>query len=225
MLVQFWQIEVKLKPDSIAMKKLVATLLPLMLAIAAFAQRNAVEDIDRENFFRIGAKGSFNLNKIPHTSFNDGFRYNYQIGGFMQFNFSKRFGVQPEVNFVQSTTTQSKDVSEVWDDLFRDGAQKMKSFNYLEIPVLMNMNVGDSRHVKLQAGPAISFLVNHKDAKEGTYQMYKNGELSMMGGLWIQLPFINIGGRYKWGLANVYHVADKASAHNQALEFFIGFTF
>jgi len=207
------------------MKRLVATLLPLLFTITLFAQRNAVDDIDRENFFRIGAKGGFNLNKIPKTSYGDAFLYNFQVGGFMQFNFSKRWGVQPEVNFVQSTATQGIEVSDVWNDLFRDGTQKKNSFNYLEIPILMNMNVGESRHVKLQMGPAYSFLVKHVPPSHDSYQLYKNGELSLIGGLWIQLPFINVGGRYKLGLSKSYDPATKASELNQAIEIFTGFTF
>ena len=42
----------------------------------------------------------------------------------MQFNFSKTFGFQPEVNFVQSSSEFTNDASDVYDDIFRDGSQK-----------------------------------------------------------------------------------------------------
>lgn len=191
-----------------------------------FAQRNGVDDIDRENFFRIGAKAGVNVNKIFHTAYKNGFDFNYQIGGFMQFNFSKRFGIQPEANFVQSTSTFSSDATDISDDLFRSGSQKDATFNYLEIPILLNINVGETRHVKLQAGPSLGMFLKNKPVNtESENLQYKNGELSMLGGLWIQLPFINIGGRYKYGLSKVYDAVAMQKVNNQAIEIFMGFTF
>jgi len=198
----------------------------LLFVQASFAQRNDVDDIDRENFFRIGAKGGVNINKIPGLSYNQGFNFNYFVGGFMQFNFSKRFGIQPEVNFVQSTSTFSNDITDVADDLFHGGTQQAEKLNYLEIPILLNMNVGQSRHVKLQLGPSYGILLNKGPVAETEEPLqYKNGMFSAVGGLWIQLPFVYIGGRYQYGLSNIYDPTTKQTGKNQAIEIFTGFTF
>src|ERR1700678_4486070 len=102
--------------------------------------------IDQENFFRFGVKGGVNINKISGESYKQGFNFNYQVGGFAQFNFSQRFGLQPEINFVQSSSTFSNDQTDVYADLFQGGTQKNATLNYLEIPVLLNINVGESKH-------------------------------------------------------------------------------
>ena len=65
----------------------------LLLTTSGFAQRNKL-DMDHENFFRFGAKGGVNMNKISGRSYKQGFNYNFQAGAFMQFNFSNRFGIQ-----------------------------------------------------------------------------------------------------------------------------------
>ena len=84
------------------MQKLLVAIL-LFITLPTFAQRNKV-DGDHENFFRIGAKGGVNVNKITGKSYKEGFNFNFQAGVFFQFNFSNTFGLQPEVNFVQSSS-------------------------------------------------------------------------------------------------------------------------
>ncbi|MGG9970183.1 porin family protein [Ferruginibacter sp. SUN002] len=209
------------------MKFLIAFALCAITTLNSFAQRNKVDDLDTENFLRAGGKLGFNVNKTPNQSFKNSFHYNYQLGAFVQINFSRRFGVQPEVNFVQATAEQGNELPTIFNDAFRDGVQIRRPFNYLEIPVLINMNVGQSRHVKLQFGPAYNILLNknEENIKNNTVtNLYKNGELSAIGGLWIQLPFINISGRYKMGLSKVTAADNSTSWKNQAFEFAVGFT-
>src|SRR4051812_38509315 len=92
----------------------------MLCAFFANAQRNNFND-DYENFFRFGAKAGVNVNKISGESYKDGFRYNFQGGGFLQFNFSRRLGLQPEVNFVQSESEFANDPNTIADDLFGGG--------------------------------------------------------------------------------------------------------
>ena len=207
-------------------RPLTIALAVLLFVQASIAQRNDVDDIDRENFFRIGAKGGININKIPGLTYNQGFNFNYFIGGFVQFNFSKRFGIQPEVNFVQSTSTFTNDITAVTDDLFHGGTQPAAKLNYLEIPILLNMNLGQSRHVKLQLGPSYGMFLNNGYASTTEEPLqYKNGMLSAVGGLWIQLPFVYIGGRYQYGFKDIYDPLTKQTGKNQAIQIFTGFTF
>ena len=75
-------------------KTIFQNLFIVVLALSAttsFAQRRFDPDRDSERFFRFGAKGGVNINKINGQSYKDGFNYNYLVGGFMQFNFSRRF--------------------------------------------------------------------------------------------------------------------------------------
>lgn len=210
------------------MKYLLFAVLTVFISITGFAQRNRVDDADTENFLRFGGKLGFNVNKTPEQPFKTSFHYNYQLGGFVQVNFSRRFGVQPEVNFVQATAQKSTELSNIFDDAFRDGDQIRRPFNYLEIPLLLNVNVGESRHVKLQIGPAYNILLNktaENSKNNTTTNLYKDGEISAIGGLWIQLPFINVGARYKMGLTKVASFDNSQSWNNKAIEFAVGFTF
>lgn len=197
----------------------------LFLSTISFAQRNKVGG-EHENFFRFGAKGGVNVNKISGQSYKDGFNYNFQAGIFLQFNFSNKLGLQPEVNFVQSSSEFSDDATVIYDDLFRDGSQKKARLNYLEVPLLLNINIGPSKRFKLQFGPAYGGLLKQTvDSLKNNGSIYKNGEFSAIGGIWLQVPFVNLGARYKIGLTNLNAVDDRQTWKSQAIQVFVGITF
>jgi len=208
------------------MKKLFLIILIGSITGTSIAQRKQDLNMDRENFFRFGVKAGTNINKIQGQSYKDGFRYNFQLGGFMQFNFSDRFGIQPEVNFVQSQSEFSNDATSVYDDLFYGGTQGKAKLNYLEVPVLLNVNLGTSKRVKLQLGPAYSGLLKETvDSLQSPRSIYEKGEFSAVGGIWFQLPLVNLGARYKMGLTNVNAIDDQQKWKNQSIQLFVGLTF
>ena len=207
------------------MKTILITLL-MCCSVPGFSQKRFDPNADRENFFRVGAKAGVNINKITGQSYKKGFNYNYLLGSFMQFNFSKTFGLQPEVNFVQSSSEFTDDASDVYDDLFRDGSQRKARLNYLKVPLLLNINVGPSKRVKLQVGPQIGGLLNQSvDSLKNNLDIFKKGDWAAVGGLWIQLPFINFGGRYEVGLSNLNDIDNREKWKSQAFTIFAGITF
>ncbi len=206
------------------MQKLLLALL-LFISTASFAQRNKV-DGEHENFFRFGAKGGVNINKITGQSYKDGFNFNFQAGVFLQFNFSNRFGLQPEVNFVQTSSEFSNDANDIYYDLFLNGSQKKATLNYLEVPVLLNINLGSSKRVKLQIGPAYGGLLKQTvDSLKSNANIYKSGEWAAIGGLWIQIPFVNFGARYKLGLTDLNGIDNQQKWKSQSIQVFVGVTF
>ncbi len=206
------------------MQKLLLAIL-LFVSTSSFAQRNKTEG-EHENFFRFGAKGGVNINKISGKSYKEGFNFNFQAGVFLQFNFSNRFGLQPEVNFVQSSSEFSNDANDIYYDLFQNGSQKSSKLNYLEVPVLLNINVGESKRVKLQIGPAYGGLLKQTvDSLKNNGNIYKNGEWAVIGGLWIQIPFVNLGARYKLGLTDLNGIDNQQKWKSQSIQVFVGVTF
>lgn len=197
----------------------------LLISTTGFSQSKKL-DMDHENFFRFGVKGGVNMNKISGKSYKQGFNYNFQAGAFLQFNVSNRFGIQPEVNFVQTKSEFTSDGTDIYDDIFRDGSQKKSTLNYLEVPVFLNVNIGPSKRVKLQVGPSYGGLLKQTvDSLKSNSNIYKNSEWSAIGGLWIQLPLVNLGARYKLGLTDINAIDNKQTWKNQAIQVFIGLTF
>ena len=205
--------------------KILFSFLLLLICYTALPQTSQV-DVEHENFFRVGAKAGVNINRIDGQSYKSGFNYNYLLGGFMQFNFSKIFGIQPEVNFVQGSAHFTNDATDVYDDLFASGSQRTAKLNYIKVPVLLNINIGQSKRVKLQVGPQVGGVLKQTaDSLRSNKDLYKSSDWSMLGGLWIQIPFINLGARYELGLTNINNIDTRQKWKSQAFTIFAGFTF
>ncbi len=205
------------------MKKTVSVFF-LFISLNSIAQKSNF-DAEHENFFRVGAKGGVNINKLQGQSWKSGFSYDYLLGAFMQFNFSKRFGIQPEINFTQATSHYTDDRTDIYDDLFLGGSQQKVKLNYIKVPVLLNINIGETRRVKLQFGPQVGGLLKETvDSLKANKTLFKKSEWSAVGGLWIQIPFINLGARYELGLSNINNIDNRQNWKSQAITIFAGFT-
>lgn len=206
------------------MKKLLTTILLSSSFFVAFCQKK--DPSEKESLFRFGFKGGLNLNKIDGQSFKSEFKYNYFAGGFVQINLTRKFGIQPEINFVQTTAEQSDDITVIYDDIFLGGTQKNAKLNYLKLAGLLNIDIGPSQRVKLQLGPQWGMLVSEAvDDLKTPKDIFKNGELSVLGGLMIQLPLIHIGTRYEIGLTDINGIDNQDQWKSQAWQFFVGLTF
>ncbi len=211
----------------IGLMKRLLLLFFICISANVFSQNKKFDpNADHENFFRFGAKAGVNINKINGESYKDGFNYNYLLGVFMQFNFSKTFGLQPEFNFVQSSSEFTTDASTVYDDLFLDGSQKKAKLDYLKVPLLLNINLGPSKRVKLQVGPQYGNVLKQTvDSLKNNGDIFKKADWSAVGGLWLQIPFINLGARYEIGLTNLNDIDNQQKWKSQAFTIFAGFTF
>src|SRR4026208_1693555 len=205
------------------MKKLVLPLLLSALCLNAWSQKK--DPSGKESLFRWGFKAGVNLNKIEGRSFKDEFNYNYFLGGFMQINITRKFGIQPEINFVQTSAEQSDDITVIYDDLFLGGTQKKAKIDYLKFAGLLNIDLGPSQRVKLQLGPQWGMLLNEAvDSLKSPQEVFKKSEFSVLGGIMLQLPLIHIGTRYEIGLTDLNGIDNQDQWKSQAWQFFVGIT-
>jgi len=206
------------------MKNLILPLLLSVLCLNAYSQKKK-DPSEKESLFRWGFKGGLNLNKIKGESFKNEFQYNYQLGGFMQINFARKFGLQPELNFSQTTAEQSDDITDIYDDIFLGGEQKKAKLDYLKLAGLLNIDIGPSQRVKLQLGPQWGLLLSEAvDSLKTPQDVFKKGEFSVLGGIMLQLPLIHIGTRYEIGLTNINGLDNQDQWKSQAWQFFVGIT-
>jgi hypothetical protein len=203
------------------------TALFLLTTLFAFCQRNSKNDFEKENFFRVGFNGGININRISGKSFDEEFSFDYGVRGFLQFNFSHKFGLQPEVGFVQSSSTQSNDFSDIYDDIALGGDQVKKAkLDYLKIGTLLNYNLGVTQRIKLQFGPQMGMLLSEKvDSLKTSQSIFKNGDFSLAAGIMFQLPLVHFGARFEQGLTNVNDIDNRDTWRSQAFQIFAGITF
>lgn len=196
--------------------------LPIALIISSLLMAQ-----DTENKFRFGIKAGLNVNKIEGKSFKEEFSFNYQLGAFGQWNFHKKLGIQPEINFAQASAESSDDMTVIYDDIFLGGSQVKAKLSQLKVAGLLNIDVGPSQRVKLQLGPqwAIMLSEDANNQQPPPQEIFKKGEFSVLGGLMLQLPLVHIGGRYELGLTNINDIDEQDKWKRQAVQLFVGLTF
>lgn len=195
-------------------KPLFLTLMASLLSLAAMAQPG----------LHLGIKGGANLTKINGVQYKDAFDFNYYLGGYLQLDLTKGFGIQPEVNFTQSTSQTGTRFSDVYTEFPGANDQKVR-LNYLGIPVLANLKL--SRAFWIQLGPQYSILMNdHESLVQNGKDAFKSGDFSAIGGIWIQLPLgLSATARYVIGLSNISDASNENKWNSQAIQLGIGFRF
>jgi hypothetical protein len=170
--------------------------------------------------FHVGVKGGVNMYKIDGKSFSQEFRYGYNAGIFSEINFSKKLGIQPEILWNQAqtrTTTQ-------FHNMYNGGFSELKGvkLNYLSIPLLLNYS--PSRLLTFQAGPQFGILINkNQRLLDNGQQAFKSGDLSMLGGVQLNIGGIKLGGRYVVGLTNINDIDNQDKWKNQGFQLYAGF--
>lgn len=167
--------------------------------------------------FRAGIKAGGNLTKIDGQTFDQGFQLSYQVGGFAEIDFNKKFGIQPELLWSQSATK-----SATFSGIFPPD-QNIK-LDYLTIPVLLRYNVG--KLVTFNLGPQFGILLNKNDNLLVNGQnAFKSGDFAMVGGVQLNFNVLRIYGRYAVGLNNLNDVSNQNNWKSQQIQMGMGFRF
>jgi len=175
----------------------------------------AVVSMANAQGFHLGAKAGANLGKIQGSSFKDEFDLGYQLGGFAEIDFTKGFGIQPEVLFSQTNTT-------VTDEPLSGLKEGEKiNLNYLNVPILLRLNA--SKLLTFHVGPQFSILTNnHKTTAGNVVDAFKGGDFAMVVGAQANLGMLRVYGRYNIGLSNVNDITDQEKWKNQQIQFGVG---
>jgi hypothetical protein len=153
---------------------------------------------------KLGIKAGANVYKIDDKSFSNEFKWGYHIGGMAQLMFSKKWGIQPEVLFVQTSTKTGYSFDTLYNSI-NPGTVKNVKLDQLSIPVLINW-----RPISLlmfQAGPQFSILMaKDQNLLQNGKSAFKNGNVALLGGVELNLLLLRIYGRYGVGITNVNNI-------------------
>lgn len=189
-------------------------------SISIFVFAIALSTFSFAQGFHVGVKGGVNMYKVDGKSFKDEFKYGYNAGIFSEINFSKKWGIQPEILWNQAQTETTTKFS----DIYNDGISELKGvkLNYLSIPLLLNFS--PSRLITFQAGPQFGILINKdQNLLNNGKNAFKSGDLSMLGGLQLNVGSAKIGGRYVVGLTNINDIDNQDKWRNQGFQLYVGF--
>jgi hypothetical protein len=197
------------------MKKVVLSIM-MLVAVASASQAQGI---------RLGVKAGGNLNKIEGQSFNDGFAFSYHLGGFLEVDFNKKWGIQPELLWSQ-TAAKPSSFSTVYSTSVNpalNGNENIK-LDYLSIPLLLRYNVGGI--LSLNAGPQYSILLKKdKTLLQNGQSAFKDGDFALVLGGQLNFSALRVYGRYNIGLQNINDIDNKDKWTNQQIQLGLGLRF
>lgn len=171
----------------------------------------------------IGVRGGATVYKINGKSFNQEFQWGYHAGAAAELMWSKTWGIQPEVLFNQSNTKTGYSFDTLYQSI-DPGMFKDVKLNYLSIPVLLNWR--PSPFITFQAGPQFSILMSKQRTllQDGT-EAFKNGNVSMLAGVQLNILSFRIYGRYGFGMVNLNNIDNQDKWKSQGGQVGVGFMF
>ena len=127
------------------MKRVFLSFAILLVAAAA---------VQAQKGFRLGAKVGANATKLDGQSFESGFNASWHAGAFVELDFTKKLGIQPELLWSQTKSTFVNNVNGLPSTL----TTRDVSLNYLSIPLLLRWS--PNKLITLNAGPQYSILMD-----------------------------------------------------------------
>ena len=195
------------------MKKILFTCL---MAAAGFVGAQA------QGSFKIGVRAGSTMYKIDGQAFKEGFNFGYHVGGALEIMFTKKFGIQPEVLFNQNKTETGNSLGSLTSNL---NANAVTDLKYLSIPVLVNIRPSGGP-LMLQFGPQFGIMMDDgQTLVRNGGAAFKNGDLSLLGGVQLKLLMFRIYGRYGIGLSNISDVANSDAWRSQMVQLGVGINF
>ena len=191
------------------MKKKALYFLPLALLLCSvsFAQG-----------LHVGVKAGANIFKVDGKSFKEEYKFGYNVGAFAEINFSKEWGIQPEVMWNQLNYRTGNEFNNVFPGGVNDVEGKL---NYLSIPLLLSYT--PAKIISIQAGPQFGILLDQdKKLFQNGKEAFKSGDLSVLGGVQLNLGGWKVGGRYVIGLSDINDVDNKEKWRNQGFQLYVG---
>lgn len=169
--------------------------------------------------FHLGIKAGANLFKVDGESFDQEFKFGYNVGAFSEINFTSSWGIQPELLFNQTNYRTGTEFSNVYSGGVSNYQGKL---NYLSIPVLLSFR--PIPLLSILAGPQFGILLNKNEhLTDNAEQAFKGGDFSLVGGAQLNLASIKVGARYVVGLNNINDLPNQTSWKNEGWQLYAGF--
>jgi hypothetical protein len=184
---------------------------------------------------KFGIKGGVSLTNMYVDDVSDeNMKVGFNAGVFAKLPVARGFSIQPELLYF------SKGAKETYDNFVLGEGEYRFNLNYIELPVLAVINLGENFNI--HAGPYVSYLagVNIKDMNddEGTIDEiaeldadnFNRFDYGVAGGIGIDISNFSIGARYNYGFREIGKSGSVSgellkNSKNSAISLYIGIGF
>jgi hypothetical protein len=191
--------------------------------VLSFMSFTAVQAQEKTASF--GFKGGLNFSNLYTDNVDDNnVLTGFNAGLYAKFPISNNIAIQPEISY----TTKGAEL--VYNNALVQGTAKF-NVNYIEVPVLLVMNITDNFNVHV--GPYAAYMVSGKTTNDSNFSSSENEldtndfnkfDAGLAGGLGIDLDVVNFGVRYNYGLTKIGKDDSfiSSDAKNSVLSAYIG---
>lgn len=191
--------------------------------VLSFMSFTAVQAQEKTASF--GFKGGLNFSNLYTDNVDDNnVLTGFNAGLYAKFPISNNIAIQPEISY----TTKGAEL--VYNNAFVQGTAKF-NVNYIEVPVLLVMNITDNFNVHV--GPYAAYMVSGKTTNDSNFSSSENEldtndfnkfDAGLAGGVGIDLDVVNFGVRYNYGLTKIGKDDSfiSSDAKNSVLSAYIG---
>ena len=178
-----------------------------IFAVAALFFTTAFTNSATAQDSEVGIKGGANFSNFFNDEVDDqNLRIGFQGGLFFKAALTDFFAIQPELLYTQKGATTT------YDNFFTGEGEFTQKLNYIELPVLAVINLGEN--LNIHAGPYVAYLMGAsveneaenddfnfvEDLNEGDYERLDFG---LAVGVGFEFEVLRFGVRYDYGLKNV----------------------
>lgn len=172
--------------------------------------------------FHLGVKAGANIVKMDGQSFDQSFRFGYNVGAFAELNFTPQWGIQPEVMWNQTNYRTGDHFGDIFPGNSNDVSGKL---NYLSIPILLSFS--PVKVISIQAGPQFGILMSgDQNLAQNGQNAFKKGDFSLVGGAQLNLAGFKLGARYVLGLTDIDNLGNgtiQETWKNKGYQLYAGF--
>jgi hypothetical protein len=189
--------------------------------VLSFMSFTAVQAQEKTASF--GFKGGLNFSNLYTDNVDDNnVLTGFNAGLYAKFPISNNIAIQPEISY----TTKGAELKYNNDQ----GTAKF-NVNYIEVPVLLVMNITDNFNVHV--GPYAAYMVSGKTTNDSKListrteldtNDFNKFDAGLAGGVGIDLDVVNFGVRYNYGLTKIEKDDSfiSSDAKNSVLSAYIG---
>ena len=181
----------------------------------------------QEKIASYGFKGGLNFSNLYTDKVDDNnVLTGFNAGLYAKFPIAKGIAIQPEISY----TTKGAEL--VYNNAFVKGTAKF-NVNYIEVPVLLVMNITDNFNVHV--GPYAAYMVSGKTSNDSNLMStqrdldtddFNKFDAGLAGGLGIDLDAVNFGVRYNYGLTKIEKDSNasyiSSDAKNSVFSVYVG---
>jgi len=171
--------------------------------------------------FHIGLKAEGNFLKLSGRSFNGKTQAGYSAGAFGELNFTRQFGIQPELMFTQTFATTGDEFTQIYPG----SVSSNFTLNYITVPVLFSYR--PIPELSILVGPQYAYLVNQTEGllqgSQYPKDAFKTSDLAIVFGGQLNLGKFKMGARYQAGVMNINGINNGDTWKINGFQLYLGF--